>query len=385
MFSMTRKFLFVGLVLITAVFTTTLLISTLHSAQAAVSDTTVLYDGSVGGTPDTQNFGYLALDTTPFDFTIDATQTFSSDLQATILNTTPDMDEHAGYTISTTSPITFDRSTGFQLDMTVRIASETHQSDNTRAGFSITFLANDARGIEVAFWEDRIWVQEGGSPPELFTSAEGIDFDTTADFVDYSLTIITDTYSLSADEVPILTGSLRDYTAWEPPFGLPIDVYEQPNLLSLSDNTTSAQGEAWLSYVAVTTDLFPPPPIPLVDLSPSFQVVSETIGTAVFTVQLESYSAQTITVAIETVDGTAVTGVDYIAISQTIVFPPATISQTIAVPILDNDIGNSSPRQFQVQLTNPTHAQLGNPLATVSILDDDIDQFVYLPMIIREE
>lgn len=250
---MTRKFLFVGMVLITAVFTTTLLISTLNTAKA--SETTVLYDGALGGTPDSQNLVFAALDpTNPPFFTAQATQTYSPSLSATILDSTPDINEYAGYTISTALPITLDRSTGFQTNVQLRIASETHDSGNDRAGFSITFLAEDTKGIEVAFWEDRIWVQEGGSPPNLFTPAEGVDFDTTANFITYTLAIITDTYTLSANETQILAGSVRDYSAWTPPPGVP-DVYEQPNLLALSDNTTSAQGETWLAYTDIATDL----------------------------------------------------------------------------------------------------------------------------------
>jgi hypothetical protein len=383
MFAMIRKLSFVSLVLITAVFTTTLLISTLHTAQAASSTTTVLYDGALGGTPDLQNLTFAALDpNNPPFFTAQATQSYSPSLTATILDSTPDINEYAGYTISSSLPITFERSIGFQIELTLRIASETHDSGNDRAGFSVTFLADDTQGIEIAFWEDRIWAQEGGSLPDLFTPAEGVDFDTTAAFANYTLTIITDTYTLLADDIPILTGPVRDYSAWTPPIGVP-DVYEQPNLLALSDNTTSAQGETWLAYAAVTTDLLAPPPDPLIDLSPASQTIVETAGTAVFTVTLDSSASQTVTVDVKTVDGTAVAGVDYTAISQTLVFPPAALSQTISVPILDNEMVSQPTREFQIQLTNPVYAQLGNATATASILDDDADYYVYLPMIIR--
>ena len=250
---MIRKLLFVSFVAVTAVFLTTRFMSAMQ--QVANETKTVLYDGAAGGTPDTQNLIYTALDpyNPPF-FTAQATQTYSPSLTATILNTTPDMNEYAGYTISTSLPITLDRSTGFQSNVQLRIASETHDSGNDRAGLSITFLASDTQGIELAFWENRIWAQEGGSPPNLFTPAEGINFDTTAAFVTYTLAIITDTYTLSANDIQILTGSVRDYSAWTPPPGAP-NVYEQPNLFVLSDNTTSAQAETWLAYIDITTHL----------------------------------------------------------------------------------------------------------------------------------
>lgn len=255
---MIRKLLFVSFVTITAVFMTTQLMTAMQ--QSASETKTVLYDGAAGGTPDTQNFIYAAVDpTNPPFFTAQATQTYSPSLTATILDSTPDINEYAGYTISTSLPITLDRNTGFQSNVRLRIASESHDSGNDRAGFNITFLASDTRGIELAFWENRIWAQEGGSPPDLFTPAEGIDFDTTADFITYTLAIITDTYTLSANGTQILTGSVRDYSAWTPPPGVP-NVYERPNLFALSDNTTSAQGETWLAYTDITTDLLGPSP-----------------------------------------------------------------------------------------------------------------------------
>ncbi len=250
---MKRKLFIAIFVMGTAVFMTTKLMTAMQ--QTTLANTTVLYDGELGDTPDTQNLVFAALDpTNPPFFTAEASQTYSPTINATILDSTPDINEYAGYTISTSLPITLDRDLGFETAVHLRIASETHDSGNDRAGFSITFLAEDTLGIELAFWENRIWAQEGGSPPDLFTPAEGVDFDTTAGFITYTLTIITDTYTLSTNDTQILTGPIRDYTAWTPPPGAP-DVYEQPNLLALSDNTTSAQGETWLTYVNITTDL----------------------------------------------------------------------------------------------------------------------------------
>ncbi|PIE80481.1 MAG: hypothetical protein CSA11_07725 [Chloroflexi bacterium] len=256
---MIRKLLIAIVVVGTAVLMTTRLMTAMH--HSATVDTTILYDGQVGGTPDTQNLIFAAIDpTTPPFFTAEATQTYSPTINATILDSTPDINEYAGYAISTSLPITLDRDLGFATAVKLRLASETHDSDNDRAGFSITLLAEDALGIELAFWEDRIWAQEGGSPSDLFTPAEGVDFDTTASFITYTLAIITDTYTLTANDTPILTGSVRDYSAWTPPPGTP-DVYEQPNLLALSDNTTSAQGETWLAYADITTDLLDDTPV----------------------------------------------------------------------------------------------------------------------------
>ena len=57
-----------------------------------------------------------------------------------------------------------------------------------------------------------------------------------------------DTYTLTANAEPLLTGPLRDYSAFA---GFP-DPYETPNFLFLGDNTTSAQARVRLRFVSVT-------------------------------------------------------------------------------------------------------------------------------------
>ena len=56
--------------------------------------TTTLYDGSLGGTPDTQEMIYLTQPSPPFPPS-QATQTFSNNM--TILDTTATNDDYAGY------------------------------------------------------------------------------------------------------------------------------------------------------------------------------------------------------------------------------------------------------------------------------------------------
>jgi hypothetical protein len=379
---MTRKLLLLGTAVITAVLATHLLLTTLDTAVAAVpTDTLVLYDGALGGTPDTQNFEYAAVNPNfPFP-PAQATQTYSPALSLTILDTTPEIGDLAGYAVTPTLVPTLSRQAGFRLDFSLRIHSENH-NNNDRAGFSITMLSEDLLGIELAFWENEIWAQEGGNPPDLFTHAEGVAYDTTAAIVDYELEMVEDLYLLSANGIPILSGPLRDYTAWEPPFPFIPDPYEQPNLIALSDNTSSAQGEIWISYVAITTDT-----TPLINIHPPSLTVSETVGTAVLDVQLSYTATFTVTVGYETVAGTAVPGVDYTPISGTLTFPPGVISQNVAIPILDND-QDEPDRDFTLTITNPTFARLGQSSAAITIQDDDeiiIDPLMqlFLPVVIK--
>ncbi len=136
----------------------------------------------------------------------------------------------------------------------MQVISETHIG-NDRAGFSVTVLSSDRQGIELAFWTNKIWVQEGGSEPDLFTQAEGAAFDTTAALHPYELTIGVDTYSLSISQTLILSGTVRDYTEFTHPL---LDVYETPNFIFLGDNTMQAGANIKLTAVTVITKATPP-------------------------------------------------------------------------------------------------------------------------------
>ncbi|MDM8555014.1 hypothetical protein QUF75_09825 [Desulfococcaceae bacterium HSG7] len=139
---------------------------------------------------------------------------------------------------------TLDRQIGFQLRFELKLNRESHQNNN-RAGFSVILLSDDAIGIELGFWENRIWAQ---TDTPLFTHGEEADFDTTTAEVLYALTILGNTYTLTADDVFVLGGALRDYSAFDVPYNL-------PNYLFLGDDTTSAQAEITMGYITITPEV----------------------------------------------------------------------------------------------------------------------------------
>ncbi|MCS7290212.1 MAG: hypothetical protein NZ699_13865 [Roseiflexus sp.] len=206
-----------------------------------------LYDPARGGLPESQGrLRYAALPSP-----IDARTAF--DGSGTVLTTTTDLAELAGWRIDPAQAPVLDRRVGFTLRFTLRVIEERRlpSDDNgdgldDRAGWSVTLLASDRRGIELGFWEDRVWAQEGGMEPDLFTQAEGAPIDTTQSAV-YALTIRGDRYALDRDGVTVLSGPLRDYTA----FSGPIDPYETPNFIFLGDNTSRAGVRARLGVVAL--------------------------------------------------------------------------------------------------------------------------------------
>lgn len=225
---------------------------TLEAADSPV-ETTTLYDGARGGTPDAQGFTYLVGANA-------ARQTFESG--ATTLDTMALTGDIAGYFAdaqgffaSPVKPPALKRSDGFTVTFTIQIEAESHagsdrNKDNIddRAGFSVIVLGDDTRGIELGFWEDQVWAQHGGVGETLFTHAEGAAFDTTARLITYHLVIAGESYTLYAGEAAILAGPLRDYTA----FNEFPDPYQTPNFIFLGDDTRSARARTRISYVAAS-------------------------------------------------------------------------------------------------------------------------------------
>jgi hypothetical protein len=215
--------------------------------QAALANTIVLYDGSITNSlPSNQAFDFI-------QFPSGATQTWVGG--ATTLNTasTSDNGISAGYFTDATGsygsgvlPV-LDRTTGFSVQFTAQVITETH-ANNNRAGFSIIVLGSDKLGIELGFWTNEIWAQNG--PPSLFTHGEGVAYNTTAALTTYTLEMSGNAYTLKAAGNTILTGAVRDYTSFS---GFP-DVYEIPNFIFLGDDTGSARASVRISAVSVTTN-----------------------------------------------------------------------------------------------------------------------------------
>jgi hypothetical protein len=215
----------------------------LLSANSVFADVIVLYDDTQGNLPADQPWLIYGSDS------IFSGGSASQVANASGVNLTTDNAVSAGY--SNTIPIintfknpafpTLDRSRGFELSFELQVLNEAHVS-NDRAGFSVILLADDARGIELGFWEDEIWAQ---NDTPLFTKGEGVGFDTTQSEVRYDLQIIGNQYSLSANGSQLFSSLLRDYSA----FGGP--PYTLGNYLFLGDNTSSASASVNLGRVTM--------------------------------------------------------------------------------------------------------------------------------------
>ena len=93
-------------------------------------------------------------------------------------------------------------------------------------------------------------------------------------------------------------------------------------------------------------------------------------GFLIFEVSLSQASSEQVTVEFATSSGTAKSGTDFRAVSQTLIFP-ANSRERQLLPVLVHDDEEPEPDEtFTLTLTNPTGATLGDATATGTIKDD---------------
>ena len=185
----------------------------------------VLYDGTLG-LPGAQGWTYFATG---------GSQTPTG--SGVLLDLSSANSLQGGYQLGTSR---LNRTNGFAIVFTSQMIAETH-ANNNRAGFSVIVLSDDKRGLELAFWTNTIFAQ---SDLPLFTHAEETNFVATNSVV-YALSFHPTNYVLSANGTNILSGPVRDYSAFA---GFP-NPYSTPNFLFFGDDTTSAGGVVILKKV----------------------------------------------------------------------------------------------------------------------------------------
>ena len=241
---------------------------------SARAQTIVLYNGAANTAPAAQGWTFFDGGVPPV--VPPGTQTVGGG--ATAFDTTVSNLTRGGYTLQGSNPtqaFTLNNSIGYTLRFDVQTVVEDHSSSGTadkngdgiadRAGFSLIAVGSNKKAVELGFWSDQVWIQ---SDTPLFThTAESANFNTTAagqgmaGLIRFDLKVSNGGYQLFADGSPtaLLTGALKDYTAFAPNPGDP-NPYVIPNLLFLGDDTTSANGKFKLSYVALTVPQAVPEP-----------------------------------------------------------------------------------------------------------------------------
>lgn len=163
------------------------------------------------------------------------------------LDTTSANSARAGYSnykplttalVNTQFP-TLNGSEGFSLSFTLRIKLEGH-ANLDRAGFSVTLLDRNGRGVELGFWTNEIWAQQLGFVHGTGTEASKID---TTQWRSYDLLVLNGNYYLSSGSQLFIYGGARAYGS-SPPYNL-------SNFLFLGDNTTNANAQWDLARLAL--------------------------------------------------------------------------------------------------------------------------------------
>lgn len=230
---------------------------------------TLLYNGSVNSTPDKQNWlaykefgtqqtqkpGFTNLNASQFGQLGGGGYSNYRSSSATLVNGAfPALNRSTGYQIS--------------LRLRLRLKGENHDGSDRnkdgiadRAGLSLTAISSDRKGIELGFWKDEIWAQQGGnsstlfihSPTERAFLSTQSQSDNPKDWPNYQVLVLGDRYYLSANGAVVLEGALKDYSAFDAAgSGLPYNPYTTANLFALADNSNSASSNSDIARLAVT-------------------------------------------------------------------------------------------------------------------------------------
>ena len=198
----------------------------------------VLYDAWLGTSPEQQGWVYL---TNQFQ---QSTAVRFTENGSHILDTTANQRELAGYFGNIQQPILLERNQGFSIQLNLQVIEEYHAS-NYRAGFSVIILSNDALGLELAFWENEIWVYD-----EQFQRAERFSINTTKQLRLYSIEFLEDEYTIYIDNQIALQGPVRDYSDNPLPPNYPA-IYSVPNFIFFGNNTSRASSKTLISQIVV--------------------------------------------------------------------------------------------------------------------------------------
>lgn len=117
-------------------------------------------------------------------------------------------------------------------------------------------------------------------------------------------------------------------------------------------------------------------------LQPAEAIAVENEPTLTFTVTLNVTSELAISVSYETVDDTAVAGIDYEVVSGTLTISAGETTGFISVPLIDNAVQDGD-RQLILQLSQPVNGVLAQATAVGLILDDEQFWYLFMPMVMK--
>ena len=227
-------------------------------------------------------------------------------------------------------------------------ATGTITDDDEPPGLSIDDAPAVREGESAAFVV-RLSAASGAAVTVAYETMDG----TAVAGADYTSTVGTLRFAAGETRQTIAVPTLEDATAEETE-GFTVQLRD-PAGATVADGTATG---------TITDD--DEPPGLSIDDAPAVREGES----AAFVVRLSAASGAAVTVAYETMDGTAAAGFDYVATEGTLRFAAGETRQTIAVPTLE-DATAEETEGFTVQLRDPAGATVADGTATGTITDDD--------------
>jgi hypothetical protein len=259
---------------------------------------------------------------------------------------------------------------------TVNLSNPTNATITTAQGTGT--ISNDDAVPTISI--DNVTLNEGNGGTTAFTfnvtlsnpSSQTITVDyTTADgsatTVDSDYTAASNTLTFAAGvTAQTITVNVNGDTTFEPDETLTVNLSNPTNA-----TITDAQGTG-----TITND-DAPPGLSINDIS----TVEGNSGTTdyVFTVSLASASGLSVSVTVQTVDGTATAGSDYGAVAATLLtFAPGETSKQFTVTV-NGDNSDELTETFNVVLSSPVNATIGDNTGIGTITNDDTANVLVSP------
>ena len=267
--------------------------------------------------------------------------TFAANAATTRLLVTTDDDGHVEANGSVTATIT---SGAYQI--------------GDAASATVVVIDNDVRGVTVT--PTALAISEGSSSSYMV----GLDTEPTADVTvavqvpkgaEISVTPTALTFTAAnwnTKQLVVVTAAQDDDTVADDP-------------LTIRHAVSGGDYGAVTAASVVVTILEDDPAIRIADAA-----AVEDAGEMAFSVRLSIPSIQTVTVDWTTADGTAIAGQDYEAATGTLTFSALATTQTIRVPLIDDDLDEAA-ETFTVALSN-SNVAIADGEATGVIADNDL-------------
>ena len=241
--------------------------------------------------------------------------------------------------------------------VTATITSGAYQIGDA-ANATVAVIDNDVRGVTVT--PTALTIREGSSSSYMV----GLDTEPTAD-------VTVAVQVPEGAEISVVPTALTFTAAnWRTKQLVMVTAAQDDDTVA-DDPVTIRHAVSGGDYNAVTA---PSVAVTILEDDPAIRIADtaavEGAGEMEFSVRLSVVSIQTVTVDWTTADGTAIAGQDYEATTGTLTFSALATTQTIRVPIINDDLDETA-ETFTVALHN-SNVEIADGEATGVIADDDL-------------